>query len=390
MENSDLLGLFTTPVTGFCAVPEEHSSSLLSSPHDSSSSSEGSSSSISSDDELLFLITEAKAINARLEQKTLEAELRSRSSIGSRHSTGHDNSVAGASVSRRRKSFPVKVSSGGPNRTSSGSIALPSGSIASPSGSIASPPGSITSPVSGSITSPLGSIASSVSSHRSIEVIRAGNCCGTSLDIVAETPSSDHSLVYELVDSSPRQEPATYRGSESELLQVTTPNTPSTGSSSDPSQFPPVQTTAAFLDSPSPSLSAVGIRIGPPLATAGQGPSSGPSHTSILPFMDNFDFDAWWDAALSPEYYYIGDDIQELYQADWCSAKSDVPTDDQKEADSSVASTTASLEAQLSSAFQMLKVLQKVLLEQIQRQQYQDDQHKALAHQVQQQQTQIQ
>ena len=45
------------------------------------------------------------------------------------------------------------------------------------------------------------------------------------------------------------------------------------------------------------------------------------------------------------ESYDNGDDIQELYQADWCNVKSDVSTDDQKEADSSVASTTASLEA---------------------------------------------
>ena len=106
MENSDLLDLSATSVTGLCAVPEEHSSSLLSSLLDTSfsvqlpsgnsletenyeSSSKGSSSSMSSDDKLRLMRAEAKVaaarvaeLNARIEQRALESEIRSRSSHG--------------------------------------------------------------------------------------------------------------------------------------------------------------------------------------------------------------------------------------------------------------------------------------------------------------------
>ena len=134
-DNSDLLDLSTTPVAGLCAVPEEHSSSLLSSLLDTSFSVQlpsgnsleterydsSSSSSMSSDDELRLMRAEAKVaaanlaaeaarveqLNARIEQRTLESEIRSRSSHGSKGhkktvtgsisspSSGHQNTVAG-------------------------------------------------------------------------------------------------------------------------------------------------------------------------------------------------------------------------------------------------------------------------------------------------------
>ena len=98
-------------------MPEEHTSSLLSSFPDTSFSIQlpsgpsgnsmetqryesSSGSSMSSDDELRLMKAEAKVaaakvaeLNARIEQKALESELRSRSSRGSRGSQRHKNTV---------------------------------------------------------------------------------------------------------------------------------------------------------------------------------------------------------------------------------------------------------------------------------------------------------
>ena len=173
-------------------MPEEHSSSLLSSLLDSSfsvqlpsgnsletehyesssskRSSSGSGESMSSDDELRLMRAEAKEaaanaaaevaraeqLNARIERRTLESELRSRSSRGS----CHKNTVTESPGSHSSKGHKNTVTD---------------------------------------------SPASRGSRHK---------------NTVTESPgSSSRPTVYEPVGSPPMQVPATYRGSDSELLQ---------------------------------------------------------------------------------------------------------------------------------------------------------------------------